>query len=132
MIEYHLKYYHTHSGSEHNIENFSFGDLYKFLHLGYTYVRNRENHVWQILKEMPKKLPDNNGYSYEVLNSNNHIFLSSEEINKIATLNDGKEISFRKEKELMEFCVYKHMKHMVEFHTHNILKRHSLKFSKWR
>ena len=81
---------------------------------------------------MPKKLPDNNGYSYEVLNSNNHIFLSSEEINKIATLNDGKEISFRKEKELMEFCVYKHMKHMVEFHTHNILKRHSLKFSKWR
>ena len=86
MIEYHLKYYHTHSGSEHNIENFSFGDLYKFLHLGYTYVRNRENHVWQILKEMPKKLPDNNGYSYEVLNSNNHIFLSSEEINKIATL----------------------------------------------
>ena len=132
MIEYHLKYYHTHSGSEHNIENFSFGDLYKFLHLGYTYVRNRENHVWQILKEMPKKLPDNNGYSYEVLNSNNHIFLSSEEINKIATLNDGKEISFRKEKELMEFCVYKHMKHMVEFYTHNILKRHSLKFSKWR
>tara|TARA_R100000664_G_C2693224_1_gene96491 strand:+ start:65 stop:451 length:387 start_codon:yes stop_codon:yes gene_type:complete len=124
MIEYHLKYYHTHSGSEHNIENFSFGDLYKFLHLGYTYVRNRENHVWQILKEMPKKLPDNNGYSYEVLNSNNHIFLSSEEINKIATLNYGKEISFRKEKELMEFCVYKHMKHMVEFHTHNILKRH--------
>ena len=44
MIEYHLKYYHTHSGSEHNIENFSFGDLYKFLHLGYTYVKNRENH----------------------------------------------------------------------------------------
>jgi len=124
MIEYHLKYYHTHSGSEHNIENFSFGDLYKFLHLGYTYVKNRENHVWQILKEMPKKLPDNNGYSYDVLNSNNHIFLSSEEINKIATLNYGKEISFRKEKELMEFCVYKHMKHMVDFHTHNILKRH--------
>jgi len=124
MIEYHLKYYHTHSGSEHNIENFSFGDLYKFLHLGYTYVKNRENHVWQILKEMPKKLPDNNGYSYDVLNSNNHIFLSSEEINKIATLNYGKEICFRKEKELMEFCVYKHMKHMVDFHTHNILKRH--------
>ena len=124
MIEYHLKYYHTHSGSEHNIENFSFGDLYKFLHLGYTYVKNRENHVWQILEEMPKKLPDNNGYSYDVLNSNNHIFLSSEEINKIATLNYGKEISFRKEKELMEFCVYKHMKHMVDFHTHNILKRH--------
>ena len=123
MIEYHLKYYHTDSGTEHNIENFSFNDLYKFLHLGFIFVKNRENHFWQVVKTIPKQLPDNNGYSYDILNSNNHIFLSSEEMNKIATLNYGKELSFRKEKELMEFCVYRHMRHMVEFHTCEILKR---------
>ena len=123
MIEYHLKYYHTDSGSEHNIENFSFNDLYKFLHLGFNFIKNRENHFWQVVKTIPKQLPDNNGYSYDVLNSNNHIFLSSEEMNKIATLNYGRELSFRKEKELMEFCVYRHMRHMVEFHTNEILER---------
>lgn len=48
MIEYHLKYYHTDSGTEHNIENFSFNDLYKFLHLGFIFVKNRENHFGKL------------------------------------------------------------------------------------
>ena len=122
MIEYHLKYYHTHSRSEHNIHNFSFGDLYKFLHLGYTFIKNREDQSYQILNKLPKKLPDNNGYSYDCINTNNHIFLSSEEMNKIATLNYGRELSFRKEEELMEFCVYRYYKHMFNHYTSEILE----------
>ena len=47
MIEYHLKYYHTDSGSEHNIENFSFNDLYKFLHLGFTFIKLHESYGYQ-------------------------------------------------------------------------------------
>ena len=122
MIEYHLKYYHTHSRSEHNINYFSFGDLYKLLHLGYTFIRNREDQSYQILNKLPKKLPDNNGYSYDCINTNNHIFLSSEEMNKIATLYYGRELSFRKEKELMEFCVYRYYKHMFNHYTSEILQ----------
>ena len=58
MIEYHLNYYHTDSGTEHNIELFSFNDLYKFLHLGFIFVKNRENYFWQVVKTIPKQLPD--------------------------------------------------------------------------
>ena len=117
MIDYHLKYYHTHSMSEHNINNFSFVDLYKFLHLGYTYVKNQENKSYKIVKDLPKQLPN-----HDYININHHVFLSYEEMNMIASLNYEEEICFKKEEELMMFCIYKHPERMIPHYTSEILK----------
>ena len=112
MIEYHLKYYHTHSRSEHNINYFSFGDLYRFLHLSYIYVKHQENKTYEVLEKLPKYL-----MYYDYIHSNRKPFLSSKEIDKIAVLDYDKEIRFKKEKFLMEFCVYRIPKRMIGYYT---------------
>lgn len=123
MIEYELISYRP-SGTDDYINRFSFDDLYKFLHLGYCYIKNREDGSYQVVKKFPKKFPDNNGHSYDWWNKNNFIFLSIDDMNKIVQLDYGESIRFQCKTDQIDFYIYKPVKHMCNYYTFDHIKLH--------